>query len=96
LYYETNYPGAKPTIRASTVPGLRAQDPVAGNGILRGGDRTPKIVVQASGDLSETKIHEWKAANPGRKRPFEGRHGNARFAKTGWWAHQGSNLRPVD
>jgi hypothetical protein len=41
--------------------------------------------------------------NPGRegrkspqKRPIWRRIGNVRFAETGWWAHQGSNLGPDD
>jgi hypothetical protein len=47
-------------------------------------------------------LHTWDQ-NPGlsgrktqQKRPIRRPIGNVRFAETGWWAHQGSNLGPDD
>ena len=38
----------------------------------------------------------FRRGNPRRKRPIWRLIGNVRFAETGWWAHQRSNLGPAD
>ena len=45
---------------------------------------------------TETKIQELSSRKSPQKRPIWRTIGNVRFAETGWWAHQGSNLGPDD
>jgi hypothetical protein len=60
---------------------------------LTAGDGARKITVEAPGDLPIPNMG--RPQNLRRKRPNEDHAGNERFAKTGWWAHQGSNLGPA-
>src|SRR5271168_3980426 len=66
----------------------------AGNGIFGSRDRAPKVTVQARALPQRLKSWNRVAENPRRKRPIWRPAGNARFARAGWWAHQGSNLGP--
>src|SRR5258706_10238661 len=45
---------------------------------------------------AETKMRELSGRKSPQKRAIRRRAGNARFAETEWWAHQGSNLGPAD
>ena len=45
---------------------------------------------------AETKIRELSGRKSPQKPPISDRRRFLRFGKTGWWAHQGSNLGPDD
>src|SRR5207244_13029746 len=44
---------------------------------------------------AETKIRELSGRKSPQKRPIWRCAGNARFARTGWWRHSGTNWRPT-
>ena len=55
-----------------------------------------KIATKMREPPAETKIRELSDRKSPQKGPIWRRIGNVRFAETGWWAHQGSNLGPDD
>jgi hypothetical protein len=83
-------------IAVTNTVGIRGPSPATGNGIFGCRDRAPKSPRSNAPPYAETKFWELGGRKSPQKRPVWRPTGNMRFARAGWWAHQGSNLGPDD
>jgi hypothetical protein len=86
----------KSELRLPIRPEYAPAPPATGNGIFGCRDRAPKSPRSNAPPYAETKVWELGGRKSPQKRPVWRPTGNMRFARAGWWAHQGSNLGPDD
>jgi hypothetical protein len=75
---------------------ISCPNPAARNGIFGCGDTRPKIATKMGERSQRQKSGKMSGRKSPQKPPIWRCAGNARFVRTGWWAHQGSNLGPAD